>query len=196
MAPAHLKRGRGAQGEPLSLEELIDEFFEITRYNLQNIPLTIATFDLAVMCQQLADEFFPLAETLSMAIEVETPPSLLIKADSEQLARVLNNALSNALAYGYENTAVRIQAGTTPTGSTLIQIANSGLEIPEAKLTAIFDKFYRLDNARTSHTGGSGLGLAIAREIIRAHGGSIKATSKHEVTQFIIELPAQHEPGA
>jgi len=180
-----------ALGKAYRLEELVDEFFEITRYNLQNIPLTIVEFDLVVMCEQLADELFPVADARDMTIEVVLPERLLIKADVEQLARVLNNVLGNALAYGYNKSTVQIQALTGPSGNTLIQITNEGVEIPAAKLTMIFDKFYRLDNARASQTGGSGLGLAIAREIIRAHGGTIIATSKDGVTTFTIELPAR-----
>ena len=72
-----------------------------------------------------------------------------------------------------------------------IQVAfiNSGKTIPKQKLNSIFEKFYRLDDARSSYTGGAGLGLAIAKDIVLQHGGSISAVSIDETTTFTVELP-------
>ena len=71
----------------------------------------------------------------------------------------------------------------------LVSISNTGETIPQDKLNYIFEKFYRLDDARTTNTGGAGLGLAIAKEIVEAHGGKIVAVSKNNVTTFTVELP-------
>ena len=71
----------------------------------------------------------------------------------------------------------------------MLRFQNQGKTIPEQKLAALFDKFFRLDEARTSNTGGAGLGLAIAKDIIALHGGDIWAESSDEVTAFIISLP-------
>ena len=71
----------------------------------------------------------------------------------------------------------------------MIAFTNSGETIPKQKLESIFEKFYRLDHARSSDTGGAGLGLAIAKEIILQHGGSITATSNDQATTFTVELP-------
>lgn len=66
---------------------------------------------------------------------------------------------------------------------------NTGVRIPEERLRAIFEKFYRLDASRSSNTGGAGLGLAIAKEIVEAHGGIINASSCEEYTVFTVTLP-------
>ena len=71
----------------------------------------------------------------------------------------------------------------------VVTITNQGLEIPEKELSNIFQKFYRLDAARSTRTGGAGLGLAIAKEIVDAHGGSIRAESTGSTTAFVISLP-------
>ena len=77
----------------------------------------------------------------------------------------------------------------TPETVTLT-VTNEG-EIPETKLNSIFDKFFRLDSARSSDTGGAGLGLAIAKEIVEVHGGTILASSKKGYTNFVVSLPKQ-----
>ena len=74
-----------------------------------------------------------------------------------------------------------------------VVVSNEGLEIPEGELARIFQKFYRLDAARSSRTGGAGLGLAIAKEIVELHGGSIRAESTGKVTSFVITLPRYRE---
>ena len=73
----------------------------------------------------------------------------------------------------------------------VVEVANKGKQIPKEKLDRIFEKFYRLDYARTSKTGGSGLGLAIAKEIVELHNGTIKAVSNKEETKFIVTLPIE-----
>ena len=73
--------------------------------------------------------------------------------------------------------------------SAVVTITNEGLEIPEKELSNIFQKFYRLDAARSTRTGGAGLGLAIAKEIVELHGGSIRAESTGTRTAFVITLP-------
>ena len=74
-----------------------------------------------------------------------------------------------------------------------ITIRNEGLEIPEGELANIFQKFYRLDAARSSRTGGAGLGLAIAKEIVESHGGNIRCESNGRLTSFVISLPLYKE---
>mgnify|MGYP000552243568 FL=1 len=74
--------------------------------------------------------------------------------------------------------------------NVVITFQNQGKTIPQQKLVALFDKFFRLDDARTSNTGGTGLGLAIAKDIVNLHGGNITAESQDEITIFTIILPS------
>lgn len=172
------------------LEKLINEFFDITRYNLTHIVLEKETIDLYYMLNQMIDEFYPIFKAHGNTVKLDGDENLMIYADPEKLARVFNNILKNAVAYSYEGTEIRISAGQKD-GRMEIDFANHGRTIPEHKLISIFEKFYRLDDARMTNSGGAGLGLAIAREIIRLHGGMITAQSKNEETIFKIWLPVR-----
>lgn len=177
-----------ALDKALRLESLINEFFDITRYNLHEIVLERESFDLGYMLLQMADEFYPLLEQHGKNISIQADEELPIVADPDKLARVLNNILKNAVAYSYDNTEISIQAHRRDE-AIQVDISNFGKTIPQAKLDVIFEKFYRLDDARSSNTGGAGLGLAIAKEIVCAHGGSISLTSANQVTTFHVTIP-------
>ena len=175
----------------LRLESLINEFFDITRYNLQQIVLEEETFDLGFLLMQMADEFYPVLEQHGKSISIHADEDLPVAADSAKLARVFNNILKNAVAYSYDNTEIEIYAEKRE-NTIRVSISNFGKTIPKQKLDMIFEKFYRLDDARSTNTGGAGLGLAIAKEIIVAHGGTISVTSEKQITTFTVELPAQN----
>ena len=179
-----------ALGKALRLESLINEFFDITRYNLHEIILEEETFDLGYMLIQMADEFYPILEQHGKSITIHTDEDLPVTADSAKLARVFNNILKNAVAYSYDNTEIEIHAAKCD-NAILVSISNFGKTIPKQKLDMIFEKFYRLDDARSTNTGGAGLGLAIAKEIVVAHGGTISVTSEKQITTFTVELPIQ-----
>ena len=170
------------------LEQLIDEFFDITRFNLQTIRLDREPVNLPHMLAQMADEFYPMLAPQGKAARVDCEDGLTVDADPDKLARVLNNILKNAAAYSDPNTVVSISARREG-NSVHIAVENQGKTIPKQKLDSIFEKFYRLDTARSSHTGGAGLGLAIAKEIVEAHGGQISVRSEAGTTVFEIELP-------
>lgn len=173
------------------LEQLINEFFEITRYNLQQIILEKETVDLHYLLLQLTDEFYPILKEHRNTIRLEASENLMIYADPEKLARVFNNILKNAVAYSYRDTEIVISAQETDEKLQIIFL-NKGATIPPQKLETIFEKFFRLDDARTTNSGGSGLGLAIAKEIVTLHQGIITAKSEKEETSFIVTLPVTH----
>lgn len=172
------------------LESLLDEFFEITRFNLQSIVLEQENLDLSYMLAQLVDEFYPQLTAAKRQATVQVDEGLQVYADGQKLARVFNNVLKNAIAYGYEDTVIEITAYTTG-DEIVIDFKNRGRTIPPQRLAMIFEKFYRLDTARSGQTGGAGLGLAIAKEIVEAHGGVITVESAEEVTVFTVRLPAK-----
>lgn len=171
------------------LEQLINEFFDITRYNLQQIDLEKETIDLYYMLVQMTDEFYPLLTSHKNTITLQSDENISIYGDSIKLARVFNNILKNAIAYSYPNTVIEVWTEYTPE-ITQIYFRNKGKTIPEQKLNAIFEKFFRVDESRTTNTGGAGLGLAIAKEIITLHQGSITVKSENELTTFCVSLPS------
>jgi len=172
------------------LEHLINEFFEITRFNLQTIVLDREEINLSHMLAQMADEFYPMLAPSGKKAVVDAPEDLTLWGDADKLARVFNNILKNAVAYSDENSTITV-AARKQDDTVVITFANQGRTIPPSKLEAIFERFYRLDSARSSTTGGVGLGLAIAKEIVSAHGGSISAESSDGRTVFTVVLPAR-----
>lgn len=171
------------------LESLINEFFEITRYDLQEIILEKQPLDLAYMLAQLTDEFWPQLHDHGNTLQLEAAPGLSVIADPDKLARVFNNLMKNAIAYSWRDTPIKVQAHQQAQ-QVVIRFENQGATIPPHRLESIFEKFFRLDAARSSDAGGAGLGLAIAREIVERHGGQLTATSENNVTAFTVTLPA------
>ena len=169
------------------LEELINEFFEIARFNVGKVILNKSNINLKLMFEQIVDEFYPVSKSQNKEIIINCPSSLYIDADPDKLSRVFNSVLENTIAYIYEDTQINIDISET-IKEIIISISNTGNNIPQNKLDYIFEKFYRLDEARGSNSGGAGLGLAIAKEIVEAHGGKISATSNNHLTTFTIVL--------
>ena len=180
-----------ALSKALRLEKLINEFFDITRYNLQQIDLEKESINLCHMLVQMTDEFYPLLNAHGNQTEVCVDEDVTVYGDSMKLARVFNNILKNAIYYSYPDTTIKIWAESTDT-DVWIYFCNKGKTIPAGKLNSIFEKFFRMDEARSTNTGGAGLGLAIAKEIITLHGGKITAESENESTTFRISLPVTH----
>ena len=176
----------------IRLGELINEFFDITRYNLQNIELEPVEIDLTMMLEQLADELYGVLQEKKLTCEVDVEEDLMIYGDPDKLARVFDNILRNAIAYCYEDTEIRIEAKMKD-GDIEITFTNAGDKIPGDMLQTIFEKFYRVDGSRSTGTGGAGLGLAIAKQIVELHGGRILAKSDDNRTQFVVTLPSKEK---
>ena len=176
----------------IRLGELIHEFFDITRYNLQDIELEAIEINLTMMLEQLADELYGVLQEKRLSCEVHVEENLVVYGDPDKLARVFDNILRNAIAYCYEDTKIEINARMKKKDVEIV-FMNQGEKIPGAMLQTIFEKFYRVDGSRSSGTGGAGLGLAIAKEIVELHGGRIRAKSDDIRTQFIVELPSKTE---
>lgn len=170
------------------LETMVNEFFEITKYKSQKITLSKETIDLYYMLVQLSDELFPVLAPRGNTVTLHLDENLTIEADPEKLARVFNNILKNAASYSFPHTEIVISAEKLE-HEVIIRFQNSGEDIPNEALASLFNKFYRVDQSRSSDTGGTGLGLAIAKEIVTLHGGAISASSKNHVVTFTVSLP-------
>ena len=171
------------------LEKLVDEFFEITQYSFKADMLAKEDIDLYYMLLQMTDEFYPLLNAQGKRAILDIPEDMTIYGDSDKLARVFINILKNAVAYSPANSVIQIKAASLGAMASIV-FANAG-GIPQDKLASIFDKFYRLDSARSSNTGGAGLGLAIAKEIVVSHGGRIYAESDGQQTAVTVEIPGK-----
>ncbi|MDR2957411.1 MAG: HAMP domain-containing histidine kinase [Coriobacteriales bacterium] len=177
-----------AQNKAMRLEDLIEQFFEISRFSLHETDFDKRPFVLSLLIEQLTEELFPLLEEHGKTIEVITNKNIVICGDADLLARAFNNILKNAIAYSNADSLISVSAENTEDGVS-VSITNEGYTIPQESLDSIFEKFFRLDEARNSKTAGSGLGLAIAKQIIEGHDGSISATSDNGKTCFTVNLP-------
>ena len=171
------------------LEKMLDEFFEITRYNTGRISIHSAKTDLHYLLVQAVDEHLPLFTGHGNYVTFHAPQSLSVVCDAEKMARVFNNLLKNAAAYSEAGTEIIVRAEETKEDVT-VSVSSHGKTIPKDRLEDLFEKFYRLDESRASKTGGTGLGLAIAREIVTLHGGTITAKSEDGLTTFTVRLPS------
>lgn len=170
------------------LEKLINELFEITKYNAHTVVLKKEKVDLHCLIAQVIDEIYPTLSANDNTAVFTADDNLSVDADPEKLARVFSNLLRNAASYSYPQTEIHISAKRSDR-NIQITFENHGKTLSPEQLDSIFEKFSRLDEARLSDTGGAGLGLSIAEEIIHLHNGTITASSEHETISFIITLP-------
>ena len=171
------------------LEELINEFFDVTRFHLSGITLECSRVNLTRMLEQITYEFQPQLEEKGLECILECPPDVSVNCDVNKIQRVFDNLLRNAVNYSYEHGTIRVCVTQEETQVT-IRFTNPGEHIPEEKLENLFEQFYRVDDARASKSGGAGLGLAIAKEIVEAHGGTIRAESTGDQIKLEVKIPA------
>ncbi len=171
------------------MQGLIEELFSYTKLMSGEITLHRDNIDIVKLVEQLVEEYYP----LFMENELECTLSsnidgLTIYADGELMARAVQNLISNAIKYGKDGKSVEIETRLSDDIFTIC-VTNYGVVIPKESLNHIFDKFYRVEDSRSTQTGGTGLGLNIAQEIIVLHGGNIEVASDMNGTRFMIELP-------
>ncbi len=183
------------------LEDLTNEFFEITKYNFSNTVLSMSRVNLSLMLEQLTYEFAPMFSEKGVTLKTQIESDLQLSCDVEKMERVFDNLFKNAFYYCYENTeiVITLQPAANSLTSAVVNapvetgveltIQNAGKTIPKEKLEHLFEQFFRMDSSRSSNTGGSGLGLAIAKEIITLHHGTITCESENETITFKVYLP-------
>lgn len=170
------------------VEDLTNQFFEITRYNLHDMELVPNHINLSLLIGQLIEECYPMLKDKELDCHINNSHPIYIDGDGDKLARAFENLIKNAINYSYKNTTIDIILDEKDDFIHII-FKNKGQKIPQYKLDKIFDKFYRVDSSRNSSTGGTGLGLAITKEIIELHKGHISVKNDDEYIEFMIQLP-------
>lgn len=206
-----------ALDKAIRLEDLINEFFDITRFNLTTLTLEKERVHLSRMLEQITSEFLPILSEKGLSWRTEIAPNIELLCDPAKMERVFDNLIRNAVNYSYPNTEILLSLEASPgafadhtyatapaesgaeaadsvkstaPSQVLITVSNHGRTIPPDKLNRIFEQFFRLDSSRATATGGAGLGLAISKEIVELHGGFISAASENERITFTVMLPA------
>lgn len=169
------------------LEDLINEFFDITRFNLSNLSLELSKVNLRLMLEQIIFEFKPMLLEKNLDIDLSFEGDAFVRLDINKIQRVFDNLLRNAINYSFEDGVIDIIVEKDE--KLIIRFINNGDTIPKEKLDRLFEQFFRLDSSRGTTSGGSGLGLSIAKEIVKLHDGELTARSFDEKIEFKIELP-------
>jgi two-component system phosphate regulon sensor histidine kinase PhoR len=190
-----------AQNSRRFLEIIRDHAVRLGRMTSDLLKLSLieaGRLDLQIRAVALADVIQSCLETARMKADekrltlvAEYPPSLPeVQGDAARLREILQNLLDNALQYTPSGGTITIRA-TTNEGQVVIQVSDTGIGIPHAEQGKIFERFYRVDDARSSEVGGTGLGLSIAKHLVEAHGGRIEVESDvGQGSTFSVLLPA------
>ena len=174
------------------MKVLVDDLFEYTTVRQPTVPLSIVTFDMVQLLEQLAADFELEASFKHMEIAIEPQaPTLEMEGDTEKLVRLFNNLLTNALKYGTEGKEVKIQTASSK-GKAILTVSNEGETLPTKAIEQLFERFYRAEESRSQEVSGTGLGLAIARGISDLHQGNIEVRVEEGWTHFIVTLPIRH----
>lgn len=177
------------QEEVQRLSKLTTTLLLLARADTHELPLVIESVQLTLLLHSVADQFRSLADDKRISLERAIAADLIVRGDEDRLIQVIFNLLDNALKYTPEGGTVRIMAEHSQ-HSVEIRVQDSGPGIPAGEQAHIFDRFYRVDQARNRRDGGFGLGLAIAKQIIELHGGSIQVKSETgQGAEFIVLLP-------
>ncbi|MGG6314238.1 sensor histidine kinase [Paenibacillus macerans] len=179
-----------AYEESLRLKQLLQDLFEYTRMQNKELKLQKTRINLVEMLHQMTAHFGWQLQENGMECRLYLQGPLLIHADGDKLRRVYENLITNAIRYGHEGKYLDIRSWQD--GDEIVtEVVNYGEPIPAADLPHLFDRFYRVEKSRATHTGGSGIGLAIAKHIVDLHHGSIAAESNEYRTAFIVRLPRE-----
>lgn len=172
------------------LNRLMNDLFELVRFDQVGYPLRKARTDLAALLVQICDEMGESFRKSELSLRFEHPEqSLICEIDSERMRQVFVNLLENARKYTPAGGSVRISAQKEQ-GSVRVEVSDSGMGIPAEELPHIWKHFYRVEKSRSREHGGAGLGLAICKRIVELHGGTVEAQSKPgEGTVFAVDLP-------
>ena len=178
--------------ESRRMARLVTDLLTLSRYDSNKKKTRKETFDLGElvkMCQEkLAIEIKKKGHKVNSFVTADVPP---VYADKDDIERVVLNILTNSIKYTADNGEIKIYVGFVY-NDAYIKIFDNGIGIPEDDLSRIFERFYRVDKARTREMGGTGLGLSIAKEILDKNGGSIDIKSKvGEGTEVVIRIPTK-----
>jgi len=189
--PTHNRRFvHSIDEEAARLTRLIEDLLQLSQIESQAVPLRPAPVELARLAEEVIASLQAVIVPRRLTVRQEISPELLVSADPDRLRQVFLNLLENAVKYNRQDGSITLSAETDVRG-VIISIADTGIGIPQVDLPRIFERFYRVDKARSRELGGTGLGLSIVKHIIEAHGGRIWVDSHlNQSSTFYFTLPS------
>ncbi|KJH70037.1 sensor histidine kinase [Aliterella atlantica] len=175
------------------LEQEVDRLIRLTngllllaKIDRRQLPFALQSVNLSDLLEIIVEQVEPLADTREITLIADLAPELWMKGDPDHLTSLFLNLLDNAVKYTKEGGVVRLWSNIE-TAKIQVCVSNTGAGISPEHLPYLFERFYRVESARSQ--GGAGLGLAIAQEMVRLHNGTIEASSESGTTNFTVKLP-------
>lgn len=182
------------------LNRLIGDILELSKIESKREPLQFSPVDLQTFVESTAEMLRTEAAKKHIELQVVVPEQLYVEADEDRLRQILINLMSNGISYTPDGGLVKVMLEPVdPTSDgdyekIRFTISDTGIGIPKNDLPRVFERFYRVDKARSRSSGGTGLGLSIVKHLVELHEGTIRVESELGVgTRFIIEIPVLHE---
>ena len=182
-------RAAGLLEETVHLGQIVEQLFTLSRLDAGEAQTEWERFDLSELARSTAEQMSLLAEDKGIAIRCEADQSVTAKGNRVRIKQVIVNLLDNAIKYTPPGGAIQLRVFAAGSHAVL-EVEDNGIGIPETALPHIFERFYRVDTARTTDTESTGLGLAIVKSICTAHGATVEAeSSAGRGTCFRVRLP-------
>jgi two-component system phosphate regulon sensor histidine kinase PhoR len=182
------------------LNRLITDTLDLSKIESKRIPLRFSAIHLSRFTANIIQVMSTEAQKKQIHLQMDVDQSLYLEADEDCLRQIMINVISNGISYTPEHGKVMVRIEVKQEGNEdksdfiHIRVIDTGIGIPKQDLPRIFERFYRVDKARSRISGGTGLGLSIVKHLVELHNGSIRVESKHGLgTEFIITLPVLHE---
>ncbi len=171
------------------LSGIITDLLTLTQMDSRRYALKTDAVDLSALCEETLHALRPAADKAKLSLEGSIAPDVVLMGDESKLSQVVYNLIDNAVKYTPEGgqVAVRLESEGK---EAVLTVSDNGIGIPEEDVKHIFDRFYRVDKARSRATGGTGLGLSIVAQMVKLHGGDIAVTSENgKGSVFTVHLP-------
>lgn len=174
------------------LARIVEGLFAVSRLDAGEAQKECVRFDLSDLAASTAEQMCLLAEDKGISISTDFPREVEIEGDRARMKQVVVNLLDNAIKYTPPRGEIHISAGVSG-GKAILEVKDNGIGIPAEAQSHIFERFFRVDKARSREMGGAGLGLSIVKSICTAHGGKVDFTSvEGRGSKFRVELPLTH----
>jgi two-component system phosphate regulon sensor histidine kinase PhoR len=183
------------------LATLTADLLTLSRIELKTQEFRFASYDVNRLLGDIVDSMRPIAGRKSISLDLQpSPPETEVFCDSQAIYQILSNLLDNAVKYTPEGGIITVGSRpfTDPQGVRRVEVfvRDTGSGIPPEDLPRLFERFYRVDKARSRELGGTGLGLAIVKHLVRAHGGEVRVESQlGQGSTFLFTLPVDDSPG-